>query len=1254
MACAEEAAKHAEKVVDASVDRWDSYVSELGRAGGEFMGGGAKALGLTGGSEDGATWSLMNGIHPVSGERFHRPYWTRVNIAKLRAKALAERKKPREPVPAYAAIFAAPKSVSLLLMTSVRDAVLEADRAAVAEAMRFRDSQSFVRDRSGSYPSLGVIAVSHEHHTARTEDPEPHLHTHVTVMNFAQRASDGKYLAVDYAHDLRIQKAEGILYQAVLRRELALRIPGIEFVLAENGTADIAQVPAEVREAFSTRQAQVMARERELAAEGITAGNRRKDLAGYQTRSRKKLVLNPREWMEQQREALAELGITDESIAAWAEQERTITPPSWEVRRQQLADQLFGPEGLTEKRNTFNRWDVMEQVGMAHYTDLEGFEQLVARTDELLADPRVLAVGEHGRYTVRELVELEEMVLEAHRQVLPRPAARSGLRAVVREIGAAEKAQGWEFNEGQRALIKGIASSTRHMDVVEALAGTGKTSSIGVIAEILEKHGVRVVGAGPTARARLELVESAGLREVYTLAKLKIELERGNMIFDRSRPMMLLIDEASFAATRELAPVLKAASAAGAHVVLVGDSGQLASVGAGGLFGTISRERQAHGMTVYKLDQVERHRTGDGKIDYDEVRVLAQLRDGHPEDWFALREKRGQLHIHTGRDAGVFGMEHAAILYLDALKRHSPEDLYLLSADNAVRAAVNERVREQLVEHGMIEEAGEIGGRKFANGERITLRKNDNDKDLANGMRATILNVDAKNGTLTVATDGKHGRVETLERDYVTGKTENGLEFVQGGYANTIHTSEGATAKESILVGPAQSLDKERGYVGGSRSTLATHVIAWDGSAPEYFAEHELTPQQQRQEVLDQLHDALTRSGTEQSATEQRAHAGDQLRLDFYDDTERSVDQPPASRIEALQSEPSIDQAVGRDNDLSAGVEDSVLADSTTEDETYERWRAADEEILGRIEDEPAAKNTSDYPLESSEQVAAQGVPETCLEIDASDEAVAAQTGEQEEKLEQEPTLPEQDVEEVRVEPGEVASDSSDIAVSGVQVAAGSAEPELPDPSRTIARDGYLAALAASRAATAELNTPLYKQVGEWQKLLDTVGEARRQADEQAQKRPAPWQSANRAIWKTDDASAQANLTAAVQRSQQARAALQASGTPEVLLQRYIKLHGERAALQQRASGLEKAALAEEVARQPDYLTQRIGPEPKPGQPTRGGWMNTARAVINDRWNRGIIHDEPVALSAKVERLAEQYLRQGQGLGEDQGTSIGM
>jgi hypothetical protein len=310
--------------------------------------------------------------------------------------------------------------------------------------------------------------------------------------------------------------------------------------------------------------------------------------------------------------------------------------------------------------------------------------------------------------------------------------------------------------------------------------------------------------------------------------------------------------------------------------VLVGDSGQLGSVGAGGVFAAISRERAGQAATVHRLEEVVRQITAEGKPDHAEIRALAQLRKGSPDEWMRLRDNRGQLHTHAGRDAGRDAIAHAADMYLQALETRDAKDLYLLTADNKIRQALNDLVRQELVARGEIEEGGEIGGRKFAIGERITLRQNDNNNNLANGMRATILDVDPLNETLAIVVDGEHGGITTLQHDYITGVTDEGRRFVQGGYANTIHTSQGGTVGETIIVSAAESLDRERGYVSASRARYATHLITWDGTPVEHFAEHQPTLQEREHKVREQLIDALQRSGVEPTANEQIAEASAQ------------------------------------------------------------------------------------------------------------------------------------------------------------------------------------------------------------------------------------------------------------------------------------------------------------------------------------------------------------------------------------------
>ena len=151
------------------------------------------------------------------------------------------------------------------------------------------------------------------------------------------------------------------------------------------------------------------------------------------------------------------------------------------------------------------------------------------------------------------------------------------------------------------------------MDVVEALAGTGKTTVAGALAAVYQRAGYRVLGAAPTGRAARELSSRAGV-PASTLHRLVDELRRTDGF--GPGPTVLVVDEAGMAPTRVTAEVLAAATRDGGKVVALGDSGQLSSVEAGGWQRALSRRLGAH-----ELRAVVRQR------DAAERRALAALHD---------------------------------------------------------------------------------------------------------------------------------------------------------------------------------------------------------------------------------------------------------------------------------------------------------------------------------------------------------------------------------------------------------------------------------------------------------------------------------------------------------------------------------------------------------------------------------------------------------------------------------------------------
>jgi len=162
-------------------------------------------------------------------------------------------------VPAFDITFAAPKSVSVLHAlghADVSGAVRRAHEDAVLAGVGYLERHACaVRVQGRVVPATGFVAAAFTHRTSRADDP--HLHTHVVVANGAA-GPDGVTRALHtpllYAERRRAEAT----YHVVLRGRLTASL-GLRWEAPTKGRADTVMVPPEVRAAFSTRRAAVLA-----------------------------------------------------------------------------------------------------------------------------------------------------------------------------------------------------------------------------------------------------------------------------------------------------------------------------------------------------------------------------------------------------------------------------------------------------------------------------------------------------------------------------------------------------------------------------------------------------------------------------------------------------------------------------------------------------------------------------------------------------------------------------------------------------------------------------------------------------------------------------------------------------------------------------------------------------------------------------------------------------------------------------------
>ena len=102
-----------------------------------------------------------------------------------------------------------------------------------------------------------------------------------------------------------------------------------------------------------------------------------------------------------------------------------------------------------------------------------------------------------------------------------------------------------------------MLTSKNWITAIDALAGTGKTTTVGAIRELAEEQGYTVRSFGPTTRSVQEL-QDAGLRDARTIASLLHD-----QLPTRAGPEVWFVDEHSMMDSLTANRLLKAAIALG-------------------------------------------------------------------------------------------------------------------------------------------------------------------------------------------------------------------------------------------------------------------------------------------------------------------------------------------------------------------------------------------------------------------------------------------------------------------------------------------------------------------------------------------------------------------------------------------------------------------------------------------------------------------------------------------------------------------
>ena len=179
----------------------------------------------------------------------------------------------------------------------------------------------------------------------------------------------------------------------------------------------------------------------------------------------------------------------------------------------------------------------------------------------------------------------------AHRLAILARRGKNTARDLDRNLQVLELTQGFAYAPLQREAIR--KAMTENCLVLTGGPGTGKTTTVNAILQLLENQAERVALCAPTGRAAKRLSELTGRKASTIHRLLEVDYTGGVVSFIHNDKNLLkcdvvILDEMSMVDVK-LFQALVTALRYSCRIIMVGDADQLPSVGPGNLLGEIIR-----------------------------------------------------------------------------------------------------------------------------------------------------------------------------------------------------------------------------------------------------------------------------------------------------------------------------------------------------------------------------------------------------------------------------------------------------------------------------------------------------------------------------------------------------------------------------------------------------------------------------------------------------------------------------------------
>ncbi len=411
--------------------------------------------------------------------------------------------------------------------------------------------------------------------------------------------------------------------------------------------------------------------------------------------------------------------------------------------------------------------------------DIDAMPLLKQALTELYSDDKIKLVSHDEQHfiTLPPHYHAERGVAKKIKTLVATPATalQVDLQTLYNQLRLPD-ARGIELNEDQQRGI--MACLQNKITIITGGPGTGKTTLVKKLLELLDECRVTIRLAAPTGRAAKRMFEGTG-RSTETIHRL-LEFAPGGVGFNRNEQNALaldylIVDEASMIDTFLMHSLLKAIPQRG-HLIILGDVDQLPSVGAGNVLHDlidsgicpVVRLNHIFRQAQDSLIIVNAHRVNKGE--FPTTSVPNSKNDFVFISLDAPEELMGTLHTLYKKRLPMLGFK--------------PDDVMVLSPMNRGTAG-NTRINQELQAILNPAQPNSVEITRFSQiyrlGDRVMQIRNNYEKFVFNGDIGTITAMHEEDQMITVMFGERELEYEFTDLNELT-----------LAYAISIHKSQGS------------------------------------------------------------------------------------------------------------------------------------------------------------------------------------------------------------------------------------------------------------------------------------------------------------------------------------------------------------------------------------------------------------------------------------------------------------------------------